>query len=399
MGSILKEAGHDVFYAFPEQYKKLVPENCPFFPFSASFLELIEGKEGKIVMGGKAGLLPKIRALTYLYRQGKKVNQLLVRQQYEITRQVQPDKIIHNAKCSYPTLWTLHSGREAIQLSPVPYFMYYVEGHAHVGFRGNLGIWLNRLTYRLANFGLVKTIRDAQKSLPDIRRFTPQEIREELFSKKLMYAISPSLFRRPAGWPAHVQVTGYIEKKQDTLWQPEAPLRAFLDTHPKVLLLTFGSMVNQEPDATSRLIYSVLRELEIPTVVNTASGGLLKLEEYAQDPLFCFVQSLPYERVLPRMYAVMHHGGSGTTHLALRYGCATLILPHIIDQFAWNALVNEMGAGPKGIALSKISRSQLLVLVRDLMLNPAYKHNAMLISEKMRRERGEDETRRFILDA
>lgn len=386
LGDLLRGQGHQVYFAFPEQFASLVPETCPFHALSASFLDLIESSDGKIVMGGKASPLAKLRALYNLYQRGKSVNQLLVRQQYEIIRELQPDMIIHNAKCSYPSLWGMQQQKEVVLMSPVPYFMYYVEGHAHVGFKGNLGRWLNQLSYRLANFGMVKTIRDAQKSLPVNHRFSSAEIRASIFSNTLLYAISPSLFQRPEEWPAHVQVVGYLEKKKEHTGQIEESLLNFVEQHQKILLLTFGSMVNQAPEALSRLIYSVLRELEIPTVVNTAAGGLMALDDYLQNPLFCFVKSVPYDWLLLRMYAVMHHGGSGTTHLGLKYACPTLIIPHILDQYSWNALVHQVGAGPKGIGVSKLNKQKLRKLLKDLMLNASYKQKAIQLSKKMERE-------------
>lgn len=275
-------------------------------------------------------------------------------------------------------------------MSPVPYFMYYVEGQAHIGFKGNLGKWLNRLTYWLANFNLVKTIRDAQQDISMTQHYKSDEIRKALFSKKLIYAISPVLFERPESWPAHVQVTGYHQRKQTDDWQPDEKLIQFLSAHQRVLFLTFGSMVNQQPEATSHLIYAVAKKVCIPVVVNTAAGGLIALEEYHRDPLFHFEQSIPYDWILPRAYAVVHHGGSGTTHLGLKYGCPTLILHHVIDQFAWNALVHKIEAGPKGIDIRKLSSQKLTHLMQDLMLNPAYRHKARHLSTRMHQEINEN---------
>jgi len=399
LGDLLEKRGHQVHYAFPEQFASLVPNPDCFHPLSPRFLALIESREGKIVMGGKANLLARIRALFHLYQQGKSVNKRLVRQQYEITRALQPDRIIHNSKCSYPTLWSLDSGRPAIMISLVPNFMYYVEGHAHVGFRKNMGSWLNRLTYRLANFGMVKTIRDAQNDLPEQKRFAADEIRAALFSAKLLFAISPCLFHRPAAWPPHVEVIGYQEKRQHSYSQVEEALPEFLEQHQKVLLLTFGSMVNEDPEGLSHLLYSVLRSLEIPTIVNTASGGLMALEEYLEDPLFCFVKSVPYDWIMPRIYAVVHHGGAGTTHLGLLHACATLILPHIMDQFSWNALVHQLGAGPKGVALGKLDNLKLHSLLQDLLLNPRYKNKALQLSEQMEKETDHKRLISFLTDA
>jgi UDP:flavonoid glycosyltransferase YjiC (YdhE family) len=388
LGEILRDQGHQVAFAFPEQFAVLIPIGFDFYPLSRQVIELIESEEGRIIMGGKASLLRKTRALWHLYREGQRINRLLVRQQFDIVAQLQPDKIIHNVKCSYPTLWAMQKQKETILMSPVPYFMYYVEGQAHIGFKGNLGKWLNLLTYRLANFGLVKTIRDAQRYIPMKQHYKTDEIREALFSKKLIYAISPVLFKRPDYWPAHVQVTGYQQRKQTDDWQRDEKLMQFLSAHQRVLFITFGSMVNQHPEATSRLIYAVAKEAGIPLVVNIAAGGLIALEKYLRDPLFHFVQSIPYDWILPRVYAVVHHGGSGTTHLGLKYGCPTLILPHVIDQFAWNALVHKIEAGPKGIGISKLSSQKLTHLMQDLMLNPAYQHSAKQLSQAMAKERG-----------
>ena len=59
------------------------------------------------------------------------------------------------------------------------------------------------------------------------------------------------------------------------------------------------------------------------------------------------------------MYATIHHGGSGTTHMALKYGCASMIIPHIIDQFTWNKIIHEKGLGPLGMKVSKLTTAKL----------------------------------------
>jgi hypothetical protein len=46
--------------------------------------------------------------------------------------------------------------------------------------------------------------------------------------------------------------------------------------------------------------------------------------------------------------AASRGGGSGTTHLALKDGCASLAIPHIIDEIVWNQIIADFGAGPKG---------------------------------------------------
>ncbi|NBB88725.1 MAG: hypothetical protein GVX96_02915 [Bacteroidetes bacterium] len=101
---------------------------------------------------------------------------------------------------------------------------------------------------------------------------------------------------------------------------------------------------------------------------------------------------------MKRVYAVIHHGGSGTTHMGLKNGCSSLIVPHIIDQFAWNRLVHRIGAGPKGISIHKMTAPKIKGLIRSLYIEEKYKANAEKIAESMAREDLEDRLIRFVLE-
>ena len=129
----------------------------------------------------------------------------------------------------------------------------------------------------------------------------------------------------------------------------------------------------------------ILEKHHIPAIINTASGGLIKPATYNPD-LFHFVSQIPYSWIFPKVYGVIHHGGSGTTHLGLKYGCATMIIPHIIDQFSWNRIIFEQSAGPRGINIRKITSKNFEPKVLDLINNPKYKEKATQIKEQMKKE-------------
>jgi len=89
-------------------------------------------------------------------------------------------------------------------------------------------------------------------------------------------------------------------------------------------------MLNPEPEIKTKTIIEIFERNSIPAIINTASGGLVRPEKF-DSQLIHFVAQIPYNWIFPKMYGVIHHGGSGTTHLALKHGCATMIIPHIID--------------------------------------------------------------------
>jgi UDP:flavonoid glycosyltransferase YjiC (YdhE family) len=395
VGELLKNNGYSVCYSFPTQFADLIPKSETHYPLSPAFIELLESRQGRTVMG-KSSVWEKLSALRYLFKEGQKVNKLLVKEQFNAIQSEHPDAIIHNSKCSYPFLWSLHTKKPSILMSPVPYFLHSVKRHAHIGFDRDFGPLINKLTYSLANYGLAKTIFNAQTSLSQNAAYSTSRILKSLLSKKIIYSISPSLFSRPTSWPNHAQVLGHHTRSTIADSAPTQAIEDFLMQHTKVVLLTFGSMVNTNPTRISTCLFEALDALNIPTIVNTAAGGLIKLEAYANNRNFVFADTLPYDWVMKKVYATIHHGGSGTTHKALKYGCPTLIIPHILDQFGWNDLIYAKGLGPKGIPIKKLPSDSVKELIHDLYHNTRYKENASLVSKQMGSEQLEEELVNFI---
>ncbi|MDR7210984.1 glycosyltransferase [Flavobacterium piscis] len=398
IGEILSKKEHKLTYAIPEQYSHLIPNKDKYHSFTPEFLALIEGEGGRAVMGGSVGFIKKIKSILRLYKKGMAVNKIMIIQQYDIVKNEEPDLIIYNGKCNYPLLWHLSTGKKIVLISPIPYFIHYIEGNGHTGFDGNYGSFINRLTYKIANFGLVKTIYDAQKILgtKDIL-FSKKQIKEKLLSEKLIYTLSPSLLIRPMTWSSNVQVLGYHERNKKLDWQPDENLIEFIGKHQKILFLTFGSMINPDPEKTAQKFLSVLSELKIPTIINTAAGGIIQLKEFEEHNLFYFIKQIPYDWILEKCYGIIHHGGSGTTHSGLKNGCVTMIIPHVFDQYGWNNLIFKAGLGPKGISVNKISEKKLKPQIIDLFENESYKIKAVEISKKMKEENFENELYESIM--
>jgi len=304
--------------------------------------------------------------------------------QRRLVERENPDRIVYNGKAVYPILWGLDHPGKNILLCSLPY-MHYVKGHTHVAFNSDFGPVLNRLTYALANFGMVTTLMITKKWLEIGRAVTRRRIKRALRSNRAIYAISPSLFARPDGWGENLRVLGHHTRKRFAGWRPDQGLLDFLDRHDRVLLITFGSMTNPAPEEKTRIIIETLERNRIPAIINMASGGLVEPENY-ESGLLHFVSRIPYDWILPRVYGVVHHGGSGTTHLGLRHGCATLIIPHIIDQFVWNKIISHMGLGPGGIRIDKLKRKSFERKILGLMNNASYKRNAEQVAERMREE-------------
>jgi len=144
-------------------------------------------------------------------------------------------------------------------------------------------------------------------------------------------------------------------------------------------------MTNPDPEKKTRAIIEVLDRNKIPAIINTASGGLVRPDQYHSEYIL-FVSNIPYDWILPRIYGIIHHGGSGTTHMGLKYGCATMIIPHILDQFVWNRIVARTGAGPAGVRIGNITAKKLEPRILELMKNGSFKRRAGEIAGQMEKE-------------
>jgi len=381
----LKEKGHQIICLFPEQFRGLAEDSgFEFSSLGKEFIEMLDSPAGKIAMGGGRFGWKKMKAYSQLISIQSKVNKGMIMKQEEVIEKEQPDRIVHNGKVIYPVIWSLENPGKTTFISPVPY-LHYVKDQAHIAFNKNYGAFLNKLSYKLANFGLVRTIIGSLKWISKSKRITQKQLQKALFTNQAIYTISPTLFKRPDYWEDHLKVLGYHERKKTNNWKPNPELEFFLAKHPKIILVTFGSMINTAPAEKTKVILEILERNNIPAIINTASGGLVKPANYNKN-LFYFVNRIPYDWILPKMYAVIHHGGSGTTHTALKYACPSLIIPHIIDQYVWNKIIFQKGCGPLGIDVSKIRVKNLEPKILDLINNVTYKEKAKALAAIMRNE-------------
>ncbi len=383
MGSLLQKNGHEVACCFPEQFAHLVKEEgFAFFSLGPEFLKLIDSDAGQSIMGGiQTKPWKRLYYLYQLYKDSKAINQKMFAIQHELVNMYQPDHIIFHPKTTYA--FTLRSVRKSI-LSPIPCMIHTVKGRPPVGLNFNWGPMVNSLLYKFTVSAFTKNIRSIASTFTE-NKLSLKELKSSLLETNILYMISPSLFVRPDYWPQNAQVFGYLERDKTTQWKPTDALQDFLSQHAKPIVLSFGSMVNGQAEKVTKMFMDIFEAHNIPAIINASSGGLKEPETYNYD-LFHFVKDIPYDWIFPKVYGVIHHGGSGTSHMVTKYGCVSLIIPHIIDQFMWNEILSDQGVGPKGVSIRKLNCAKLELLIHDFYKNEAYKKNAMELSSKMKDE-------------
>jgi len=395
-GKILKGKGHQVICAFSEQFRELTESSdLEFASLGRKYFDLFDTGAGKIALGGGKGIKKSFAYIKLAINQ-KNPNKEKENKLYELIKHERPDRVVYNSKTIYPIIWEYENRGKTTFLSPFPY-LHYVEGHSLLVFRKDYGVFLNKLTFKLYDFGVATTAMTTKKWLHIKDRIKRRELQNMVRRRKFIYTISPLLFPRPGHWESNIKILGHQALKKNTDWKPEKTLTEFIQKHEKILFITFGSMINPEPERKTEIILRILERNKIPAIINIASGGVIEPDNFDSEFIY-FVSQIPYDWVFPKMYAVMHHGGAGTTHLALKHGCATLLIPHFIDQFIWDKIISEQGLGPSGIRISSITNKNLEPKILELLSNRSYKERSERIGKQMGKEDFREELYRAIIE-
>jgi len=104
--------------------------------------------------------------------------------------------------------------------------------------------------------------------------------------------------------------------------------------------LGFGSMPAQ-PNA-GHVLVAAARAAGRRALLSEGWGRL----SLADDRADCMsIGDVNHERLFPRVAAVLHHGGAGTTVSAARASRPQIIVPQGYDQFYWAHRVETLGIG------------------------------------------------------
>ena len=140
----------------------------------------------------------------------------------------------------------------------------------------------------------------------------------------VLYGYSPHVIPPPQDWGPNIHVTGYWFLEPPAGWEPPADLVDFLQAGPPPVYVGFGSMVNSRPEETAEMVVQALACAGQRGALSAGWGGL-KAEDLPESVFM--IGSVPFDWLFPRMAAVVHHGGVGTTSMGLRAG-------HSIDYHA-----------------------------------------------------------------
>ncbi len=253
------------------------------------------------------------------------------------------------------------------------------------------GGWYNRLSYSFLRpvglpwNGLVDRWRVRDLELPRRGRLANDLVRTDGTPVPVLYCFSPSLVPPPGDWPDTATVTGFWFLDSRTEWRPPPALLEFLEAGPQPIYVGFGSMAGRRPRRLTKIVVDALARSGQRAVLASGWGGLEARELPREVHL---VEEVPHDWLFPRVRAVVHHGGAGTTAAGLRAGRPSVICPFFGDQPFWGRIVERSGAGPRPIPQTRLNARRLARAIRQAVEDPAVQSAAESLGRILRAEDG-----------
>lgn len=194
--------------------------------------------------------------------------------------------------------------------------------------------------------------------------------------------------RRVSGRLIHT--TGYPFRR-DPDARLSARTEAFLDAGPAPVYVGFGSQSLGATRDALRHSISATRSLGHRVVALRGT----ELEESSWGDQVLFVDDDPHELLFPRMRALLHHGGAGTTAQALRSGIPQVVLPFVLDQPFFGRRVHEIGVAGEPVPVPEATPERVAHSLRQADA-PSVRHRASEVGALVRAEQGVERGADFV---
>jgi sterol 3beta-glucosyltransferase len=257
-----------------------------------------------------------------------------------------------------------------------------------------LNEWVGRFGARVAEW-LYRPAVSAGREALGLPPWTARDYLAAVNRTPTLYGVSPALMPPDPAWPAHITVTGHLLRADTDPVIPEG-LPEFLAEHPGAVYIGFGSMGNVMRQSDLDMARRALAMAGRPGVI----AGLDQRGELpgTGTPVFA-VGEVSHDWLFPRIAAVVHHGGSGTTHRAVLAGVPSVAVPVGYDQPYWGRRLAELGVGVPPIRYRKLSPARLASAIRQLTGDPEIAARAKQLGAVLNAENGPSAAAQIVMAA
>ena len=213
----------------------------------------------------------------------------------------------------------------------------------------NLGTLANRAIWWLARSVLNRSLKKYPDRLREKNGIkAARDLMDNVWASDqfTLFAISPTICERRPDWPTHFLVCGSFDIQAPVVeGVVSRALQDFLSNGSPPVYMTFGSAISGSDERqTIALLTDAAKEASVRAIIQAPRGHDLGFESSAQ---IYYAGSTPHAAVFPKCKLVVHHGGAGTSHAALRAGRPSVVVAHTAEQELWGRELERIGVASK----------------------------------------------------
>jgi len=209
-----------------------------------------------------------------------------------------------------------------------------------------------------------------------------------------LYAVSKHLLRAPSRWPNHYKIVGFFFLDEQ-LGEVPSDLIEFCKGAEPLIIITFGSIVHEDPDSVTGIVVDAVRQVGCRAVLQHGWSGLGK--KPLPDGIYT-IGYVPHGWLFSKASVIVHHGSAGTTSSALRVGVPSIVIPHTLDQPIWAQLARSIGCARKIIPFADMTASRLAIAISETLNSIETRAAARAFAAKLAEENGVAIARQHIED-
>jgi len=213
-----------------------------------------------------------------------------------------------------------------------------------------------------------------------------EDISAMMSSRMILLPVSIAVTSPLATWPLQVRQTGYWFARETPGWVPPQELVRFLSAGDKPIAVSLGVMSTSGRTAreSAEIVVEAVAKAGVRAVLQGWGAPLLD-SIGIPSTIYC-AGSLPHGWLFDQVSAIVHHGGFGTTAAGLRSGVPSIVIPHIIDQYAWGQTVARLSAGPAPIPRGRLTATNLAAAIIQARSDSIMRDQAHAVGRAIRDE-------------
>ncbi|WP_024333397.1 glycosyltransferase [Desulfotignum balticum] len=194
---------------------------------------------------------------------------------------------------------------------------------------------------------------------------------DHILGKNTIVAADKEIAKMPGDVTQTWIQTGYPHL--ETAGEQVPALDRFLEKGTRPVYAGFGSMPVKDQISIVPILIQAARNLGRRIILPRFHG--LSTETTPGDDLF-FIRDYPHLRLFPKLDAVIHHGGAGTTATAGASCVPQIIVPHILDQYYHGRRIFLSHIGPEPIPRALLTEARLTAALEQCLFDPGIRQAA-----------------------